>query len=155
MILVRAVAWDDPDAERLRAAQRLEINGRYGRDAEQGPKPSAADTVVVVVASVDGVAAGTGALRPLGPASGEIKRMFVDPAHRGTGVADAVLAALEDEARARGWTHLRLETGDLLHEANRFYSRSGYRAIPAFGHYVGDPTSVCYEKTLLPQGADA
>jgi putative acetyltransferase len=43
---------------------------------------------------------------------------------------------------------VQLETGPLQHSAIRLYERSGYRLIPNFGKYVGDPNSVCYEKEL-------
>jgi putative acetyltransferase len=148
MVTVRAVHWDDRDAEALRLAQRLEINGRYGDDVEPGPPPSAADVTVVVVAYDGGRAVGTGALRALDDTSGEVKRMYVVPDRRGAGVSSAVLAALEQEARGRGWTHLRLETGDILHEAIRFYTRHGYEPIANFGHYAGVSTSLCFERDL-------
>jgi GNAT superfamily N-acetyltransferase len=146
---VVAVPWDDPDAERLRAAQRVDIDSRYGADTEPGVKPTAADVAHFVVAYADsGEAVGCGGLRQLSPTSGEVKRMYVAPAHRGTGVADAVLAALESYAAAHGWTHLRLETGTAQHEAVRFYTRAGYRPIPCFGPYEGSAVSLCFERAL-------
>jgi GNAT superfamily N-acetyltransferase len=147
---VTAVPWDSPDAEALRAAQRAEIAERYGRpDSEPGVAPSAGDIAHFVVAySPDGVPLGCGGLRRLDPAAGEVKRMYVVPSARGTGVAAAVLAALEDYARAAGWTRLRLETGDRQPDAVRFYTRAGYRPIPRFGAYAEEPTSRCFERTL-------
>jgi hypothetical protein len=62
-----------------------------------------------------------------------------------------VLAALEDAARERGWTTLRLETGPLQPEAVGLYSRAGYRPIAAFGAYLGDPDaedSLFFERVL-------
>jgi putative acetyltransferase len=67
----------------------------------------------------------------------EVKRMFVVPAARGTGVAKAVLARLEEAARAAGIRVLRLETGDKQVEAMGLYERSGFVPCPAFGDYVG------------------
>ena len=87
-------------------------------------------------------------LRRLGADSAEIKRMYVVPAGRGSGVAVAVLRELEAAARARGWRTLRLETGPGQPEAMRFYEREGYRKIPLFGAYVGSDLSVCYERAL-------
>ncbi|HVU92800.1 MAG TPA: GNAT family N-acetyltransferase, partial [Jatrophihabitans sp.] len=135
---VIAVPWDQPDAEALRAAQRRDIDARYGPGSEPGTPPTAADVVHFVVAyAADGTPAGCGGLRPLDGASGEIKRMYVAPRFRGTGVSTAVLRALEEHARGRGWTHLRLETGPRQPEAVRFYTREGYRPIPDFGAYAG------------------
>jgi GNAT superfamily N-acetyltransferase len=150
-VLIRAVDWDHTAASTLRAAQRAEIAERYGRqDSEPGPPPSASDIAYFVVA-VDpdaGTPLGCGGLRQLDATSGEVKRMYVVPERRGTGVAGAVLAALEQHARTLGWTHLRLETGDAQPDAVRFYTRHGYTPIPRFGHYADEPTSLCFERAI-------
>jgi putative acetyltransferase len=65
-------------------------------------------------------------------------------------VATALLRTLERAALDRGWTTLRLETGNAQPEAIRFYQREGYREIPLFGHYVGSAISLCYERVLPP-----
>ncbi len=65
----------------------------------------------------------------------EVKRMYVRPVARGTGVAQAVLARLEQEARAKGYRHLMLETGDDLAAAHRLYERAGFRRCEVFGPY--------------------
>ncbi|MFI5889321.1 GNAT family N-acetyltransferase [Actinoplanes sp. NPDC051513] len=143
-------AWDDESGEALRTAQRIELDDRYGSDDhEPGAAPSAADIDVFVIAvSPDGRAVGCGALRRLDEASAEVKRMYVEPASRGSGVAAALLRALEEKARDRGWTTLRLETGPAQPDAIRFYEREGYRPIPLYGVYVGSDLSLCYERAL-------
>jgi putative acetyltransferase len=142
--------WSDPAGAALRAAQRSELDDRYGGpDHEPGPPPSAGDIDLFLVAlAADGTAIGCGALRRLGSATAEVKRMYVVPARRGSGVATALLRALEAAAVERGWTTLRLETGTAQPEAIRFYAREGYRDIPLFGAYTGSDLSVCYERTL-------
>ncbi|MEV6108469.1 GNAT family N-acetyltransferase [Streptomyces sp. NPDC051940] len=144
------VPWSDEDAGRLRTAQRAEIAAVYGTpDSEPGTAPSAEDIAVFVVARTGaGEAVGCGGLRDLGGGVGEVKRMYVDPAARGSGAAGLVLAALEDWARARGWSRLRLETGDRQPAAERFYTRSGYARIPNFGAYEGVAASRCFERVL-------
>lgn len=47
-----------------------------------------------------------------------------------------VLAASEDEARNRGWTTLRLETGPRQPEAIALCTGAGYRPTEAFGAYI-------------------
>lgn len=143
-------AWDDPAGAALRAAQRAELDARYGcEDHEPGAPPSAADIDLFLVAvDPDGDALGCGALRRLDPASAEVKRMYVTPAARGSGVATALLRALEAAAVHRGWTTVRLETGTAQPEAVRFYEREGYRSIPLFGAYQGSTLSLCYERNL-------
>lgn len=147
---IEDVPWDHPDAELLRGAQRVEIAERYRTvDSEPGPAPTAADIVVFVIArDADGSAVGCGGLRRLDAVSGEIKRMYVVPASRGSGVADAVLAALEASALRFGWTHLRLETGDRQPDAVAFYTRNGYTPIERFGPYLHSPSSLCYGRAL-------
>ena len=141
--------WDDPIGVALRAAQRAELDARYGcDDHEPGPPPSGEDVSYFVVATANGTPVGCGALRRLDGSSAEVKRMYVVPAARGTGVARAVLTALEDAAKERGWTTLRLETGTLQPDAQRFYRRAGYHEIPLFGSYVGSELSVCFERRL-------
>src|SRR5919108_3691114 len=67
---------------------------------------------VLLVARLDGEPVGCGALRRLGAATGEIKRMFVDPGARGGGIGARILAELEWHARELGIRRLLLETGE-------------------------------------------
>ncbi|WP_018583186.1 GNAT family N-acetyltransferase [Salinispora arenicola] len=151
-VLVTPEPWNAPDAARLRAAQRAELDSRYGNDDhEPGTTPSADDVAVFVVArQPDGAAVGCGGLRMLAPDTAEIKRMYVIPAHRGTGVATAILRDLEARAYHVGIRQLVLETGTLQPEAVRFYQREGYDPTPNFGPYVGATQSVCFARTLGP-----
>ncbi|GAB7191272.1 GNAT family N-acetyltransferase [Kineococcus sp. NUM-3379] len=149
---VRVIAedWNAPDGARLRAAQRAELDARYGcEDHEPGAAPSATDVCVFLVAR-DGAgrALGCGALRLLSASSAEIKRMYVEPAARGTGVAVALLRGLEERARSLGVTTMLLETGSEQPEAARFYEREGYTRVENFGPYAGAPLSLCYGRGL-------
>ncbi|MFI5801785.1 GNAT family N-acetyltransferase [Streptomyces sp. NPDC051561] len=149
-LVVEEVSWEDPDAGALRARQRAEMAERYGTpDSEPGTPPSAADIAVFVVArNPDGTAVGCAGLRAIDSRSGELKRMYVDPASRGTGAAALLLTSLEKWARRQGWTRLLLETGLAQPDAVRFYTRSGYRRIPNFGSYEGLDKSLCYAREL-------
>jgi GNAT superfamily N-acetyltransferase len=139
-VKIEAAFWDDPAVRALTTDQQAEIRTRYGGKGEPGRPPSAADvSVVLVLRGEDGSPLGCGALRELGDGAAEVKRMFVVPAARGRGLSKVVLAALEDAARERGWTTLRLETGPRQPEAIALYTGAGYDPIEAFGAYVGDP----------------
>ena len=146
------VAWDDPDLQRLAVAQQAELRARYDGASEPGVPPSAADLSLILLARDDaGAVLGCGALRQLGSGTAELKRMYVVPAARGRGVSKLVLAALEDAARERGWTTLRLETGPRQPEAIGLYSGAGYRPVNAFGADAGDPDatgSLFFERVL-------
>lgn len=146
---VRRADWDHPHATALRDAQQAEISALYGvPDSEPGPKPSAADITAFFVAYRGDEPVGCGGLRAIDDDHGEIKRMFVAPAARGSGVSTAVLRRLEADALARGWSRLVLETGTEQRAAIRFYEREGYTPIPLFGHYIGSDISLCFGKQL-------
>lgn len=90
---------------------------------------------------------GTGALA-VKQDYGEIKSMFVAESARGTGVADALLRKLEDQARKDRLPLLKLETGNVLHAAHRLYVRHGFTPCGPFGDYPAAKSSVFMEKTL-------
>ena len=141
------------DAERLLADLTAEIKSIYFDSSDDGTGGfSIADVdvprAVFVVAYACGEPVGCGALRPFQHDIAEVKRMYTVPAWRGRGVAAAVLAELERQARAFGYPTMRLETGDRQPGAIRLYERSGYRHIPPFGPYVAWDDSVCFEKPL-------
>ena len=149
-MIIRQIAFDDPASVALRQAQQDEIAVRYGTpDSEPGVKPSAADMTVFFVAfDDDGEPLGCGGLRQLDDDHGEIKRMYVRPESRGSGVSTAIIHELEAHALANGWHRLVLETGDRQPDAIRFYSREGYTRIPNFGYYADSHDSLCFEKHL-------
>jgi putative acetyltransferase len=148
-VKIRSASWDDAAAVLLREAQRAEIAERYGSDdSEPGPAPTADDITVFLVAYDGDEPIGWGGLRAIDQTHGEIKRMFVTPTRRGSGVSTAILRALEDQGRSRGWSRLVLETGDQQPDAIRFYEREGYTRIPNYGHYAHSAISLCYEHAL-------
>lgn len=92
---------------------------------------------------------GCGALRRLDDGSAELKRMYIAPAARGTGLGRLLLAALESEARALGVTRLVLETGVHQTAALALYRGAGYHPIPLYGEYLSSPeTSICLGKEI-------
>jgi putative acetyltransferase len=102
------------------------------------------------VARVRGAAVGCGGVA-LFTDFAEIKRMYVRDVARGQGVADAIVARIEEEVRDAGLSLLRLETGERQVAALRFYARAGFRRCPAFGAYTemapqSIATSVFFEK---------
>lgn len=97
----------------------------------------------------DGTAVGCGALRLIDSETGELKRMFVTPALRGTGLGRRLVSALEAEARALGVRRLVLETGIRQTAALALYRATGFQPIPLYGEYCLSPeTSVCLGKQL-------
>ena len=80
------------------------------------------------------------------PDYAELKRMFVDPAQRGIGIANKLLVSIEESLFKNGFSCIRLETGIKQYEAIGFYRKYGYNLIGPFGSYQADPLSEFYEK---------
>jgi GNAT superfamily N-acetyltransferase len=104
---------------------------------------------VFLVGRVDGEPVACGGVARYDETTAEIRRMYVTPALRGRGHSRTVLAALEEEARALGYSFVRLETGNLQAAAIGLYVSAGYGPIPRYGPFANDPRSVCFEKRLL------
>jgi ribosomal protein S18 acetylase RimI-like enzyme len=85
----------------------------------------------------------------LRPGDAEIKRMWVDPAHRRRGLATAVLDELERTAAAAGCGRMVLETGSAQPEAIGFYEARGYVEMPGFGVYRDAAGSICFAHDLI------
>ncbi len=106
-----------------------------------------ASNVRFFVTRDNGRAVATGAL-VLHGSWGELKRMWVVPDARGSGVSKAMLAKLEAEARSEHVSVLRLETGVQNHAALGLYRRANFIQRGPFGDYRDDPLSVFMEKEL-------
>jgi putative acetyltransferase len=66
----------------------------------------------------------------------EVKRVFTVPEERGHGVGKAIMARLEEEARAVGKTWLLLETGEGQNESMHFFEETGFHPRSYFGPYA-------------------
>ena len=87
---------------------------------------------ICLVARQDGVLVGTGSLKPSGPDAGYIKRMWVAPKARGTGLGKRLLGDLEAWAIELGYGSVRLETKRELTRAIAMYRKHGYHEIERF-----------------------
>jgi DNA-binding MarR family transcriptional regulator/GNAT superfamily N-acetyltransferase len=98
----------------------------------------------------NGQPAGCGVVLTLGPGVGEIKRMWVDGAHRGLGLGARLLHALEEQSAALGHTRVRLDTNRALAEAKAMYRSHGYTAI---SRYNDNPYANHWFEKPLNRGA--
>lgn len=151
MTLIR-VAWDHPDAIALRDAMVAEVAALYSderaavnRDGSMGVDPESVFATVLIYAGDLPVA--HAALRRL-DGELEIKRMYVPPSHRGSGLAAGLLLEMERLARDDGAKRLILHTGTRQEAAIALYKRDGYTEIEVYPPYVGMPESLCFEKLL-------
>jgi len=106
------------------------------------------DIETAVVAYADGRPSACGAFRWAESGVVEIKRMYVVPSARGTGLGARVLEELETWAKELGAGRAILETSQRLAPAVHLYGKSGYLVIDNYGPYVGVSDSVCMAKSL-------
>ena len=99
---------------------------------------------VLLIARDDGKAAGCVALRGLDAGTGEMKRMYVRDAYRGSGLGRRLAVAVVDEARKRKYGRLVLDTLPKLAPAIALYRDLGFRET---GPYLASPTpgAICFE----------
>lgn len=145
------VGYHDPVAVRLVREALADLCERYGGEGDATPVDPAQfvpPAGAFLVAWRDGEPVGCGGWRSHDGAAAELKRMYTVPAARGTGVGRAVLAAVEDGARAAGKRRVVLETGDRQPEAVAMYERCGYRRIPNYGHYADEPGCLSFGRDL-------
>jgi GNAT superfamily N-acetyltransferase len=118
---------EDPVARELLGQITAEWTPRYGPPVPGDPASILPEDLTSYVALLDDdrPVAG-GGLRPLGEGIAEVKRMYVVPDRRGTGLARQLLGELEAVARDAGYRRLRLDTAGGLH---RFYLSSGFTEI--------------------------
>ena len=152
--LTRRYADDDepppcslPPAEQA-ARRAVEAEEEAAYAAELAPADVAPPNGAFLVAYLGGAAVGGGGVRRHEGDVGEIKRLWVDPAARGRGVARALVAQLEEEARWLGYRAVVLETGLRQPEAIRLYESLGYGRRPPYGRYGSSPLSVCLGRDL-------
>lgn len=151
-LTIRRTSWANPVGRDLRAAQQAELDARFGsRDHEAGEPPTGADIAVFLIAyeRATGQPLGCGGLRWLDRTTAEVKRVYVLPYARGSGVASSILLALEAEAHEAGITLIMAEAGSAQPDGKMFYEAAGYRAVPNFGPYQEVEDSVCYAKPIM------
>ncbi len=99
---------------------------------------------VLLIARDGEAAAGCVALRQLDAGSGEMKRMYVRDAYRGSGLGRRLALAVVEEARTRKYGRVVLDTLPKLAPAIALYRDLGFRET---GPYLAAPTpgAICFE----------
>ncbi len=130
--------FDSSGALSVLNAATDELNRRYGsveddmatRLDQLGPPRGA-----FLVARSNGHLAGGVGVRAISDPQlllGEVKRLWVRPDLRRSGVAALLMGAIEERARELGYRQLYLETGPAQPEALAFYPKHGWTQVADF-----------------------
>ncbi|MDY8109782.1 GNAT family N-acetyltransferase [Fulvimarina sp. 2208YS6-2-32] len=120
---------------------------RFGLNFEEMTRR---DFKVFVCRNSEGEAVAMGTLKTHPCGTGEVKRMYTDPALRRRGLARKILKAIIDSAMARGMTRLVIETGaqEEYRPARILYESFGFTPCDTVLDYAVTDHSRYYEKTL-------
>lgn len=99
----------------------------FDRELEGLPGDYAPPRGRLYIALAKGKPAGCVALRPLFHRDAEIKRLYVRPAHRGSGLGRTLALRVIDDARSLGYDSLKLDTLPAMKAAQRMYEALGFR----------------------------
>lgn len=115
----------------------LDFQG-FADEVAQLPGDYADPRGALLLAFVDGAAAGCCALRPLDDTdyanAAEMKRLYVRKAFRGFGLGRQLTEEILDAARRRGYTNVLLDTMDEMESARALYTELGFEEIPPYYH---------------------
>ena len=95
----------------------------------------------------EGAALGCVAIRRLDASAGEMKRLYVRPGARGTGLGKALLAAVVAEATRLGYREIKLDTLPQLVKAITLYRDFGFQPIPPYGDHPYEGT-ICFGRIV-------
>ena len=106
----------------------------FDRELAELPGDYAPPRGALLVARVEGEAIGCVALRPLTDDTCEMKRLFVLPAARGTGLGRRLAVAIVTEARRLGYVRMRLDTTPGMETAQALYEELGFTETAPYTH---------------------
>ena len=116
----------------------------FDQELEALPGKYAPPDGALLIARDGNAAAGCVALRRLDDGSGEMKRMYVREAYRGSGLGRRLAVAIIEEARKRNYRRVVLDTLPKLSPAIALYRDLGFRETAP---YLACPTpgAICFE----------
>ncbi|MCG6498662.1 GNAT family N-acetyltransferase [Kitasatospora sp. A2-31] len=135
VVEIRRAAIGDPLVEPLLRELTHEYVTRYGPEAREEMSRYPAEVFaepaggLLLLLLEDGAPVAGGAYKRYDERTAELKRMWTHSAHRRRGLAGRVLAELEREAAAAGYSRIYLTTGPLQPEAKGLYLAHGYTPL--------------------------
>jgi ribosomal protein S18 acetylase RimI-like enzyme len=104
----------------------------FDRELRELPGEYAPPRGRLLLALDGGRAAGCVAIRPFDPGAAELKRLYVRPDYRGSGVGRRLTEAAVAAARAVGYERIRLDTLPSMREARALYRSLGFVEVDAY-----------------------
>ena len=149
--MIQIIRTDSENKDFIELVKHLDIE-LAERDGEDHPYYAQFNKIdkikFVVLAYENKKPVGCGAIKEYGPQTMEIKRMYVFPEKRGSGIAKKILSELESWATELSFSRCILETGKKQPEAISLYKKNGYNLIQNYGQYAQVDNSVCFEKVM-------
>jgi putative acetyltransferase len=146
---IKRTPTSDPDFEKLVKYLDHELWEELKEDQatyDQFNKVPHIKTAVIIYKNEEPIA--IGCFKEKNENTIEIKRMYVNKAYRGNGLAKKVLHHLEQWAVECGYQYAVLETSIHFNTAKNLYSSNGYEVTENYPPYVGLQDSVCMKKHL-------
>jgi ribosomal protein S18 acetylase RimI-like enzyme len=119
---------------------------KFQRELKELPGGYAPPDGRLLLGVVGGQLAGCVALRRFASDVGEMKRLYVRPAFRGTGLGRELTGRLMAGARDTGYKLLRLDSLPRMERAIAMYRALGFYEIPRYGD--NPDGAVCFELRL-------
>jgi putative acetyltransferase len=117
--------WDSAETEKLGFSAQDVLDFYYGAGGSlQGSYAPRSGLTLLGYAESD--VGGCIAYREVQPAICELKRLYVRPRFRQSGLGKALVSCLIARARAAHYTQMRLETASFMGAAIRMYERMGF-----------------------------
>lgn len=149
-LVIRAVDPGCQESIDLQWEMRRELDALYGETTIDPPplEQFRLTRAAFLVAWLDGMPIGCGAITTLDERTAHFKRVFVRPGFRGHGFGRRIMYALEQKAAELGYTVLFLETADRQLEAIGMYTSLGYERAPCAGRVPCSEQSICFQKKI-------
>jgi putative acetyltransferase len=100
----------------------------FDRELAQLPGDYAPPRGALLLARAEGCVA----LRPIDDATCELKRLYVRPSARGTGLGRRLAEAIVAEAQRLGYARMRLDTVPGMDTAQSLYAQLGFREVAPY-----------------------
>ena len=142
---------DDPAFQRFYAVTEAYYSRIAGGEANRRayiPYNASSEIPDVALAFCGEQAVGCAGLKRYSDTDAEVKRLWVEPAYRGRGIASALMDRIEDRARQLGFRRVILQTRLLMTDAVALYTKRGYALIPNYPPYDQLAGAVCFTKAL-------